>query len=1045
MASTVKPTGLSVARDGLKFTLSWKVADKDYGGGLQVRWRNYTGPGKGNSWSDWTNINVLVGDTSASKSFSAASFWPVTDIYFYGICFQVRGKRETQDGKSYDWSAWAEYTLDLKTPNNPALSQELDDEVDNITNFSWKVNTSTTDTKPFYNIEWQSILVKGCMEKDGSTLSWKTTTLGWLTGNGATGADEGTLAIPPNGEDMDLLGTGSYTRWFRARSRGCGGNGDTAGCSAWRYSKHVYATPLTINLNKTNSHKAADSMWTRLIWSAPTDAAHPIDKIEVQWVIDNPLYNSSTDKLMPPNDPSWTTAATLADTALTDQIAFCPDQSFALDQCMWARVVATHDRIGIRSSDQFLIGYGPLTPPDNLSVVVGSEDRRVTVHAELDSDVPNARVAILFQRIGADGKEGGRVVIGILDTPQGEVEGTFRYPYLGEGQSFKIGVYSFEGPRSQSYAWQEGEAVTRYTINANMTSETIWEGGYIPQVPDRVTATATDREGEVLVTWRWRYWADSNRAEVSWSDNPNAWESTERPSSYMMTNLDLSRLYVSGLDLGKTWYFRVRLAAMSENGTTYGPYTDPVAVELAAVPTKPVLTVSRPVIQKQGRLTFSWVYNSEDGSKQTQAVIRKVESGGTVRTIDGSDTMCSLNAFGTWDNGEHNFQVSVTSDNGKTSDWSDPVTVIIAPAATCALSYVNGSPVTFALINIDGRTNVFSLRRMPMQMVVTGAPAGGTASLLIERINDFSMLRPDGTTEDGYTGETIAIFRQSGNTGGTNTFIITTNDLVGVLNDGARYRFIATVEDTLGQTATATLNFEVHWADQAKIPSAAVEMIGTAAKITASKPAGDTASAVCDIYRLTADVPELIVEGGEFGTAYVDPYPAIGHGFGHRVVYRTDNGDYITADNELAMVDVTDEDGDLLAIDYGIINFDGHSLPFVYDIELTGDWAKDFKETKYMGGTILGDWNLGVSRTMTINAKLLVEDLENYQMLRRLAEYTGICHVRTPDGSSFSADVQVGDGNSFSAAGKINSFSLNITRVEPVALDGIPYSEWVTA
>lgn len=1045
MASTVKPTGLSVARDGLKFTLSWKVADKDYGGGLQVRWRNYTGPGKGNSWSDWTNINVLVGDTSASKSFSATSFWPVTDIYFYGICFQVRGKRETQDGKSYDWSAWAEYTLDLKTPNNPALSQELDDDVENITNFSWKVNTSTTDTKPFYNIEWQSILVKDCMEKDGSKLAWKTTTLGWLTGNGATGADEGTLAIPPNGEDMDLLGTGSYTRWFRARSRGCGGNGDTAGCSAWRYSKHVYATPLEISLNRTKSQKASDSMWTRLIWSAPTDAAHPIDKIDVQWVIDNPLYNSSTDKLMPPNDPSWTTAATLADTALTDQIAFCPDQSFALDQCMWARVVATHDRIGIRSSDQFLIGYGPLTPPDNLSVVVGSEDRRVTVHAELDSDVPNARVAILFQRIGADGKEGGRVVIGILDTPQGEVEGTFRYPYLGEGQSFKIGVYSFEGPRSQSYAWQEGEAVTRYTINANMTSEIIWEGGYIPQVPDMVTATATDREGEVLVTWRWRYWADSNRAEVSWSDNPNAWESTERPSSYMMTNLDLSRLYVSGLDLGKTWYFRIRLAAMSENGTTYGPYTESVPVTLAAVPTKPVLAISQPVVKPKGKITFSWVYSTDDGSPQAKAEIKRIANGGSFATIEGSDTRYTGTVNEKWPYGEETFTVQVTSASGMVSEWSDPASVIIADPVTCALSYVQGSPRTFELVTIDGRVDVFSLVRMPMQMVVTGAPAGGTASLLIERINDFSMLRPDGTTSDGYVGETIAIFRQSGTTAGTNTFIITTNDLIGVLDDGARYRFIATVEDTIGQTATARRNFEVHWADQAKIPSAAVEMIGTAAKITASKPAGDTASAVCDIYRLTADVPELIVEGGTFGVAYVDPYPAIGHGFGHRVVYRTDTGDYITAANELAMTDITDGDGDILDLDHGIIDFDGHSLPFIYDIELTSDWTKDFKETRYMGGTILGDWNLGVSRTMTINAKLLVEDLENYQMLRRLAEYTGICHVRTPDGSSFSADVQVGDGNSFSAAGKINSFSLNITRVEPVALDGIPYSEWVTA
>ena len=36
---TKKPTGLSIKRDGRKFTFAWKIGDKDYGDGQQLEWR----------------------------------------------------------------------------------------------------------------------------------------------------------------------------------------------------------------------------------------------------------------------------------------------------------------------------------------------------------------------------------------------------------------------------------------------------------------------------------------------------------------------------------------------------------------------------------------------------------------------------------------------------------------------------------------------------------------------------------------------------------------------------------------------------------------------------------------------------------------------------------------------------------------------------------------------------------------------------------------------------------------------------------------------
>ena len=62
--------------------------------------------------------------------------------------------------------------------------------------------------------------------------------------------------------------------------------------------------------------------------------------------------------------------------------------------------------------------------------------------------------------------------------------------------------------------------------------------------------------------------------------------------------------------------------------------------------------------------------------------------------------------------------------------------------------------------------------------------------------------------------------------------------------------------------------------------------------------------------------------------------------------------------------------------------------------------------------------------------------------MRRLATYAGICHVRTPDGSSYAADVQVSEGRKQGTGHSMVEFSLTITRVDVEALEGMTYAEW---
>ena len=287
---------------------------------------------------------------------------------------------------------------------------------------------------------------------------------------------------------------------------------------------------------------------------------------------------------------------------------------------------------------------------------------------------------------------------------------------------------------------------------------------------------------------------------------------------------------------------------------------------------------------------------------------------------------------------------------------------------------------------------------------------------------------------DGYKGETVFLFTQDGEDP-----ITIDRPMYGMLDDSAMYTMVATVEDGNGQSKTEKMKLEVHWDHQPNTPDAQVVIQNGAAVITATAPdtlAGDGV----DIYRLSTDNPQLIVQGGAFGTAYVDPYPALGENAGYRIVNVTKYGDYITATNQFAWVDKKINIDNMV----GYIHFNGEVLPLQFNVEISGSWSKDFKQTRYLNGTIRGDWNAGVSRTGSVNVVIPSDDTDRIQMIRRLADYTGICHVRTQDGSSFPADVQVSGNTGYSVGGHVESYTLNITRIAPQELDGIPYSEWIS-
>lgn len=464
-----------------------------------------------------------------------------------------------------------------------------------------------------------------------------------------------------------------------------------------------------------------------------------------------------------------------------------------------------------------------------------------------------------------------------------------------------------------------------------------------------------------------------------------------------------------------------------------------------------------------------------------------------------------------WREGEyHELAVRVKSTVEELSeDYSAAKGVSIVEKPTCTITYTSLETKTRVVDDgteddptIVTETIPNVLTDLPLTVTVEGAGEGGVTYVTIVRDGPYHGERPDGTDFDGFDGEVIASLSHDGE----DPFVIEKTDRSGYFDDGGSYKIIAMVKDSNGQVAKSDVvksiyelstdtevdtgteyytydgttytkvvpedgdnpvsegwyvnhtynNFIVLWDHQAIMPDADIEVdteeevVFITPKLPDNIPSGweldpdDT----CDIYRLSADKPELIVTGGKFGTKYVDPYPTYGEFGGHRVVFVTKNGDYTIEETE-AVVDFGKDDGDILDNTIiknfkAIIDFDNERIELPYDISVSLKWAKDVTITKYLDGSVNADWNPGIDMTSTINSTVWIEeDSEKIRALRRLAVWPGYCHVRTPEGSSFTADVQVNIDHEEKWVTRLAKVNLTITRVDNFELDGQKYDDWI--
>ena len=1168
---TTAPSGCKVTRTDGKFDCSWKMPKAGYGDGVKFRW----GVGINNNKFKYGKAKSIgKNKTSNAISLSYTNYYPYTKNKLNYFAFQAQGNSNPSHDNTR-MSDWAGASFDVKVPKKPSISVARD-----------TAYSSTITITPSYTAdcqEWATII----QYKTRLNL-WNSSTQKWEYGSWSSTASYGIASsksvscVENNYNIQKITERSAATRDFAAQVQGPQGD------SGWVTQTISYSAPNpATGLSGTVKEDTNRNVCTCVLGFTYTHyTSKPVSTIKIQYAFAPPNSDLTA------NNPEWQEAVlggdenvikppsigTRSDNTYSTKVQFIINQSLPQNNLLYARVITSHNNRDTQSTPVLLLDASSGEIPHKLTVLSKPEitgvdpplsDNKIVVH--VSNTCATCESAFLVIRFLPDSSatEYKQEDIGIIVTnpPDQSQDYDFTVEIPPDyTQSFKIGAYAVVGSYSLSAKIPE-DYDTRtppvlgyktYAVSPKIRSDMEDFGGYIPLPPSNVQTNHLGN-GNVMVTWDWK-WSEADSAEVAWSDYSDALDSTEPPSTYVVTNNKANKLIVRNLELGKTWCFWVRLV----KGDNVSMWSNIKYESLTSSPNVPSLVLSKEYITMDETVTVSWAYTSTDGSPQAAAKIHlctvingAIIDQGRIAEIPNEEqtnpeaqyvVLDPKDPRLNWSSGNsYSIAIKVTSSSGlESTDWSTPVTInvvepvfgnILSTSLTPQASEYDPTSTyytddyVYRIIkdpsNLDRDLVVFykaledisvaeeftdehweliyeELTALPLTLTTDDVKDGVNQILTIERAEDYFLDRPDEKQSGGFAGEIV--YRTVNGSGINRTYSvvsepdeddlstyyeydsqeesysptedtsvdptktyytltitrsyeITQENITSYLDDGALYYLTYRLEDEYNQSYEIRREFKVKWDHQAIVPSADVEIVKyevsdnvyNVARITINNPDSEyvVAGDCCDIYRISANSVDLLYQNAEFGEVYIDPYPTIGEHGGHRVVFKTLYGDYITEANSFAWLDFDYEDGDLLESKGNIIDFDLDNVTLMFNMDISNNWSKDFQETRYLGGSIQGDWNAGVSMSSSISANVMTNDWDTISRVRNLAEYEGICHVRTRDGMNYLANVNVSERIPYEAyfdptgdVTHVGEYSLNITRVDPIEQDGMTLKDW---
>lgn len=491
--------------------------------------------------------------------------------------------------------------------------------------------------------------------------------------------------------------------------------------------------------------------------------------------------------------------------------------------------------------------------------------------------------------------------------------------------------------------------------------------------------------------------------ELTWSDDENAWRSTDAPSKYEFDWSDggveiegvtydgSATVHIRGLSEGTQYFVRARRWREGDT-TTYSSYTDPQTVVTTVAPSSATL-IAPGYVARGSSLGLSWVHDSE--SEQTSWELIDAVTEAVVASGEDSFGACVVSAerLASLTEGASEIQLYVRISTGGDFIDSPPVIVGIVDAPTLEMTVAPTLTVQPLLLDFTSNTAA--------NIAITVTSQGGQSAF------------PDGvrTQVIGDTVYSALVIPEWQGEGELTATVALPPGLE--FWENVKYTITATATDPETQLTSELVTGEcsVAWAHQAPappdsltvFPSDEVDEDGNRTlqcSISLSKAEGMLDTDVYDIYRITPDGAYLVAVGLAQDAIMTDPYaPFGGTEKGYRVAVRTADGDvnYADYDYELPCLD--------LRIDWG-----NEYVELPYNLSMSDAYTKDFETRAHLGeSTPQGYWNENIARQASLSTDVVkITEQAKQATLRSLAQYDGAVFVRTPMGNAYQANVNVG-------------------------------------
>lgn len=564
--------------------------------------------------------------------------------------------------------------------------------------------------------------------------------------------------------------------------------------------------------------------------------------------------------------------------------------------------------------------------------------------------------------------------------------------------------------------------------------------GTSPKAPGAITTLKAKSETEVQITWGGQPTAKTY--DIQYTTEKRYFDKSSDQVKTTSTEKNIYSTYITGLEPGKEWFFRVR--SVNDQGTS--SWTAIKSIKLGKAPGAPTTWSSTTTATLGEYVTLYWVHNSEDGSSQTYAELELTINGvKTIKTIKNTtdeekkDLTSSYSlstipsaSFPYTEGTKILWRVRTKGVLNEYGDWSIQRAIDVYAKPTLELD----------VINKEG-TTLDTIKSFPFYIKGTAGPSTQSAiGYHVEITANDSYETVDSMGNRKLIGKGDSVYSKYFDIAGELSVEMSANNID--LEDGISYSLTCIVSMNSGLTAEETLTFAVEWNDETYDVDASISIDPEtfAAYIrpycTTQKEVNITNTTTGETETITDDV---LVEGvtmavyrreynGEFteiatgldniqNTVVTDPHPALDYAR-YRIVATTESTGAISfydppgyPVNGSSVIIQWDEEWtsfDNFNIEETIAEpaWTGSMLKLPYNIDVSDKNNPDVSLVEYIGrkrpvtyyGTHIGEtasWSVAIPK----------DDKETLYALRRLAIYMGDVYVREPSGSGYWANVKV--------------------------------------